>query len=98
MIESNGIPIYDEERGTDLREQPPIVQGHRGADGTVRVNEVELEPGRYRVEFEGQVVGEIKVTDPVVGYRTNRADRRRKSAGRGVHRRRDLHKARWGRD
>jgi hypothetical protein len=84
---------------TTPAEELPIVQGHRGIDGSVRVDESELKPGRYRVEFEGQLIGEVRVTDPVTHHKTNRADRRRKGQrGRGVIRRRDLYGARWGRD
>lgn len=59
----------------------PIVQGHRGIDGTVRVNESELEPGRYRVEFEGEILGEIRVTDPVIARKSNRRERRENGGG-----------------
>ena len=84
--------------GMATEEDLPIVQG-RMVQGEVRVDEAKLEAGRtYRVEFGGQIVGEVRVTDPVVGVKTNRADRRRKSKGQGVHRRRDLYAARWGRD
>jgi hypothetical protein len=57
-------------------EELPIVQG-RMVQGEIRVDEAELEPGRYRVEFGGRVVGEVKVTDPIIGHKSNRIDRRR---------------------
>lgn len=54
----------------------PIVQG-RMVQGEIRVDEADLDPGRYHVEFDGQIVGEVRVTDPVIGLRSNRIDRRR---------------------
>lgn len=82
------------------RGEPLVVQGHQGADGTIRVDEVHLEAGHtYQVEFGGQIVGEVKVTDPVVGYQTNRADRRRQGQrSHGGHTRKVQQKQRWGRD
>lgn len=82
----------------DQRRPWPVIEGEPDGKGGVRVNEADLEPGMYVVQHEGKSIGTIRVTDPVVGYRTNRADRRRKSGGQGVHRRRDLYGARWGRD
>lgn len=63
---------------TTPAEELPIVQGHRGIDGTIRVDEATLEAGHvYRVEFGGEIIGEIRVTDPTVAYKSNRIDRRR---------------------
>lgn len=64
-------------------ENLPIVVGEVGPDGKVRVNEAELEPGRYRVRagVDGEIVGEIRVTDPRMYLKENRADRRRKGRG-----------------
>lgn len=82
-------------------EELPIVHGRLGRDGTIRVDEDKLAPGRYRVAFQGEIVGEVRVTDPVTHVVKNRADRRReryRNHGQGVSRRRDLYAARWGRD
>lgn len=62
---------------TTPAEKLPIVHGRLGRDGTIRVNEAELEPGRYRVAFQGEIVGEVNVTDPVTHVVKNRADRRK---------------------
>ena len=102
LQDSADLPEIGKREWTDVgrttADPKPIVQG-RMVQGEVRVDEAKLEAGRtYRVEFGGQIVGEVRVTDPVVGVKTNRADRRRKSKGQGVHRRRDLYAARWGRD
>lgn len=79
-------------------EELPVVQGHRAIDGTIRVNESELDPGRYRVEFDGQTLGEVRVVDPVTHFKSNRADRRKQGQrGNGVHRR-AAQTQRWGRD
>lgn len=56
----------------------PIVVGVVGIDGKVRVDERDLEPGRYRVRAgaHGEIVGEISVFDPVVARKSNRSERR----------------------
>lgn len=82
-------------------EELPVVVGEYGPDGKIHINEKDLEPGRYRVRAGsfGEIIGEVKVIDPVTHFKSNRADRRRQGQrGRGVVRRRDLYSARWGRD
>lgn len=82
-------------------EELPIVVGEVGPDGKVRVNEADLEPGRYRVRAgaDGEVVGEVEVTDPKLYKFQNRAERRRNGhTNNSVHRRRHLQRSRWGRD
>ena len=79
MVEStSNFPNAWEEVGhTTPVEELPIVHGRLAKDGTVRVDEDALEPGRYRVAFQGEIVGEVKVTDPVVARKSNRKERRR---------------------
>lgn len=56
----------------------PVVTGTVGPDGKVRVDEESLEPGRYRVRAgeDGEIVGEVEVTDPRLYKYVNRAERR----------------------
>lgn len=68
--------------GHTTADPKPIIPG-RMHNGEIRVDEADLEPGTYRVEFGGQIVGEVRVTDPVIARKSNRKERRE---GQRLHR------------
>lgn len=76
---SNFPNAWERAAATVPEDELPIVVGVVGIDGKVRVNEADLEPGRYRVRAgkDGEIVGEVEVTDPVTHIFKNRAARRK---------------------